>query len=261
MLFFVSPREDIIAMPATGTAARASPARVVVVTYNVHRCIGGDGRYSPDRILEVLTQANADVICLQEVSSRHTSRGDDQAHLLAHALGYSLCVGPTLSADTGSVGNVLLTRFPIARVDRVDLTVVPKSEPRGAIVARVEAAGHPLLVATTHLGLQRRERSQQLGRVFAAIGSDTVATLLAGDLNEWRRRGPCSRELVAAFGTAPAPRTFPARRPVFRLDRIYAGRGARVCALEAVRTPLTRVASDHLPVRAVVEIAPGVRDQ
>src|SRR5918994_1180646 len=38
-----------------------------VATYNIHRCVGLDGRTRPDRIAAVLCDLDADVIALQEV--------------------------------------------------------------------------------------------------------------------------------------------------------------------------------------------------
>ena len=37
-----------------------------VATYNVHSCIGGDGRHDPERVATVIAELNADIVALQE---------------------------------------------------------------------------------------------------------------------------------------------------------------------------------------------------
>ena len=45
-----------------------SPARETlrVATYNVHACVGTDGRHDPDRVAAVIAEVNADIVALQE---------------------------------------------------------------------------------------------------------------------------------------------------------------------------------------------------
>jgi len=38
-----------------------------ILTYNIHKAIGNDGKYSLDRIIEILKKSQADILCLQEV--------------------------------------------------------------------------------------------------------------------------------------------------------------------------------------------------
>lgn len=42
-------------------------ATLRIASYNVHRAIGTDRRFSPQRILDVLREIDADVVALQEV--------------------------------------------------------------------------------------------------------------------------------------------------------------------------------------------------
>lgn len=230
-----------------------------MATYNVHRCIGGDGRYDPERVAAVLAELQADVLCLQEVSARGEGNGHDQPRLFARRLGYQLITGATLTHGRSEVGNAILTRLPVVDARRLDLSLPRGGEPRGAIVAHLRSDCGDLLLAATHLGLRRWERARQLERLLDEFRDEKGAPVLAGDLNEWRGWGPCSRRLAARFGPAPARRTFPARRPVFRLDRIYAGGALRLHSIDVVRTALTQLASDHLPVRAVLAAATGSR--
>ena len=69
--------------------------RLTLATYNVHRCIGTDGRYSPGRIVSVLRELDADVIALQEVDSP-AHRGLELLKGIANELKLIPIAGPTL---------------------------------------------------------------------------------------------------------------------------------------------------------------------
>jgi len=78
-----------------------------------------------------------------------------------------------------------------------------------------------------------------------------------GDLNEWRRRrafGPLDARKPA---TQPPVPSFPARRPVLPLDRIMGCAATRLTEFRTHDTPLARVASDHLPVKARLRLLSG----
>jgi endonuclease/exonuclease/phosphatase family metal-dependent hydrolase len=46
---------------------RARPAALRIMTYNVHRCVGADGRADPRRIAEVIAACQPDMVALQEL--------------------------------------------------------------------------------------------------------------------------------------------------------------------------------------------------
>jgi endonuclease/exonuclease/phosphatase family metal-dependent hydrolase len=62
-------------MEVETTLARRIHARTVdavalkVATWNIHGAIGVDGRYAPQRIVDVLHEIDADIVALQEVAS------------------------------------------------------------------------------------------------------------------------------------------------------------------------------------------------
>jgi endonuclease/exonuclease/phosphatase family metal-dependent hydrolase len=113
-----------------------------------------------------------------------------------------------------------------------------------------------LRVLATHLGLRPRERRQQVRKLLAAVESElSHPTILMGDLNEWYLWGRPLRWLHAHFQEKPsAPPTFPARRPVFALDRIWISPAGCLRRLQSHASPLARVASDHLPLTAEVVV-------
>ena len=245
-------------MASGGLAPVAAPCRLAVASYNVHRCIGGDGRHAPARVAEVVRELDADVIGLQEVASRFDGAGAvDQLAYLAHATGYEAVAGPTLLARHGHIGNALLTRCPILAVTRLDLSVGGR-EPRGALDVAIAVDGARVRVIVTHLGLRRGDRRAQVARLLATLGDDRdELVVLLGDINEWLPRGGCLGRLHARLGRANAVRTFPARRPVLSLDRVWVQPRSGFGELRAHASPLARVASDHLPVRATIAWPPA----
>jgi endonuclease/exonuclease/phosphatase family metal-dependent hydrolase len=227
---------------------------VIVATYNVHCCIGGDGRLAPARIVGVLAELEADVFALQEVDARDAATGLDQFEFLARATGMYAVEGPTLAHDRGRYGNVLLSRFALGDVVRIDLSVAGR-EPRGAIEAVVQTAAGPLRILATHLGLDPRERRAQAARLAGRLGEpgDESPVVLLGDLNSVS--GASLGPLRARLSGRPLPRrTYPARRPLFPLDRIWIRPAHLLGELRVHRSELARVASDHLPLRAELRL-------
>lgn len=222
-------------------------------SYNIHRCYGRDGRHDPERIRRVLREMDAEVIALQEVELLHDA--PDLLDYLRAGHGWQAIAGPTLERADGHYGNALLTRLPVIDVRFRDLSV-PGREPRGAIRARLDCHGRRVSLIATHLGLMPRERRMQVRALLALIQEECREddlTVLLGDLNEWFLWGRPLRWLHRHFRDTPAPASFPARWPLFALDRIWVTPRPRLRSVRTWKTGLSRVASDHLPLYAGIE--------
>jgi len=228
-------------------------------TYNVHGCRGPDRRQDVGRIVRVLREIDADVIGLQEVESRHGRSELDQAEEFAAALGLTCVEGPLLHhAQRGWYGNALLTRLEVKAVRRV-LFDSCGGEARGAIVCDLCADdGTVWRVMTTHLDLNSRHRARQFETLLdQLVPTARQPTVLMGDFNEW---WPRSRALAALRGHAelpPSPRTFPSWLPLLHLDRIAFSACRPRGEVRRHLTPLTRRASDHLPLFVDLVAAPA----
>ncbi|MDX1481383.1 MAG: endonuclease/exonuclease/phosphatase family protein [Woeseiaceae bacterium] len=228
-------------------------ATLRVVSYNVHACVGRDGRFRPDRIGDVLAQLDADIVGLQEVEDR-MFLGEPVSRYLAERLDMQAYSGTTLRRGRSRYGNLLLTRSRATDLREHDLSVSGR-EPRGAIEARIPSQGRTLRTFVTHLGLRAIERSQQIGRLLSLFeNSEDDATVLMADFNEWRPASALHRRLRQIFGRTQRPRTFPASRPVLPLDCVYAAPAAALRRVRAVRDGDTVAASDHLPVVADIDL-------
>lgn len=227
---------------------------ISVLSYNIHECVGTDGRRDPSRIAEVINQSGAQIIGLQEVHS-DSSGGDElhQMNYLATLTGLQAFAGPSVERRNGHYGNVLLTSCKVLALHKVDLSY-PRREPRGAIDADLEIAGEPVRVIVTHLGLSQAERRFQVRKLLAVLNPRrTRIVMLLSDFNEWLPAGRSLRWIHSHLGKTALIRTFPARFPIFALDRIWVSPAAALTELCCHRTPLARVASDHLPLKATIQ--------
>jgi len=133
--------------------------RLKVVTYNVHKCRGMDGRTSAVRIAEVLHDLAPDVIALQEVL-------DHQAEAISSELGLPFSFGENRKHRGHGYGNVVFARFPVVGTRNYDLSVVGR-EARGCLRADLDIAGQVLHVFNVHLGTALIERRSQGRKLIA----------------------------------------------------------------------------------------------
>jgi endonuclease/exonuclease/phosphatase family metal-dependent hydrolase len=237
------------------TSARTS--RLGVASYNLHSCVGLDGRRSPARIAEVLRELDCDIYALQEVDNQPGEHEESmQLEYLARTMNMSPVPGLRIVRHTGEYGNAILTRLPITQIRRHDLSY-SWCEPRGAIDIELDVSGQPLRVIAAHLGLRRSERRFQWRRLMVALaeGSMEMPTIVLGDMNEWYRGARTLQEAHDAFGKPPAPAGFPAFAPFLALTRIWVRPRAALESIVVHRTDLTRKASDHLPLKATLDVA------
>lgn len=227
----------------------SAPLRIA--TWNIHDSRGADGRRDVARVGRVIDSLAAPLVGLQEVGCDRDDASD--VNQLARISGHEWRVLPTRSQIDGkSHGNALLTKLPVADVRFHDLSV-PGREPRGALEVVVLWNHHRLRIVVTHLGLSAGERRFQVERLLNVVShEDAVATVLLGDINEWFLWGRPLRWLHRRYGGSRALRTFPARAPLFALDRIWVHPFTTIGAVTRVATPEARAASDHLPLIATL---------
>ncbi len=233
------------------------PQGTLIASYNVHKCVGADRRFDPERTSRVIHEIDADVIGLQEADTRFGERtGILDLRRLERETGLIPVPITGVTKAHGWHGNVVL--FKQGTVRDVHQINLPGLEPRGALIAELELArGGSIRIIAAHLGLLHRSRAQQT-RLIVDLMNDggETPTILLGDLNEWRLGDRSSLNTFQnAFGPLPpAVPSFPSTLPLLALDRIMANRRGMISVVEVHDSPLARVASDHLPIKAVLSL-------
>lgn len=223
-----------------------------LVTYNIRACIGADHRFDPARIVSILHSLDADVLALQEVEHRPVN-DQDLLDYFASQTGLKAIPGPVFLRKAFYYGNALLTRAELLHVRHHDLSVLGR-EPRGAIDADLSWQGQKIRVVATHLGLNARERRRQIRQLLnLGLTAKGERTILMGDFNEWWPWSRALRSLRNEFGHFPAPTSFSTCYPYLALDRIWLHGHQYLSAWGVEISPLTRIASDHLPLKVAVK--------
>jgi endonuclease/exonuclease/phosphatase family metal-dependent hydrolase len=145
----------LAALIGAGFAA-ASPASppegrrdLVVMTYNIQQGYSETGSRAPQAQLQVMRQANADLIGLQESDTNRIAGGNaDLVHYLADQLDMHSYYGPKVVP--GTFGIALLSRYPIENPRT--FYMYSEGEQTATIHAQVSVDGMRFNVIVTHLG-------------------------------------------------------------------------------------------------------------
>lgn len=222
----------------------ADVSRLRLMTWNIHGTQGRNPRFDLSMVVQFVRHHAPDIVALQEIDSRRTR---EAFGVLRHSLGLHGADAHAISTADGDYGQALLSRWPLAASSVHDLSFRER-EPRRAIRCDIVTPFGPLRVIATHLGLSLSERRSQARLLLRLLGEVDRATVAMGDFNDWFWAGSVRRTLERALRGCTHHRTFPARLPLFQLDRVYVSPPARLLASKV--DPRARELSDHLPVIA-----------
>jgi endonuclease/exonuclease/phosphatase family metal-dependent hydrolase len=225
---------------------------VRVMTWNIHGGVGPDGRHDLARMLVLVRRAEPDVLALQEVDSRRVKGGEHPIELLKRALGHHGVRAAAIVTPDGDYGQVLLSRWPMRDTEVHDISVAGR-EPRRAVSTIIDAPAGSFCMVAAHLGLNWGERRKQRKQMVALARRCPFTTVMAGDFNDWIWGGSIQNVLACELPGRTRHRTFPARFPLLRLDRIYC---RPALALKHSRVDAEGCSiSDHLPVIAEIDLS------
>jgi len=240
---------DDFKLRKSATDTQRTGGSIVLASYNVHAWIGMDFRRNVHRVLSIVRDIDADVIGLQEVSLPLEGSLFRLKETLEQETGMFAEFGPTMIRRNADFGNLILSRHPIERIIRRDLTFRGR-EPRGAVEIDVVKGEKTMRVCTTHLGVRAVERVVQTRKIIRMLYSKPQPDMhvLMGDFNEWMPGSPSIRMLLKHFDVSVFPASYPSLCPVFSLDRILIRPQMDVVSMDVYRKREARIASDHLPV-------------
>jgi endonuclease/exonuclease/phosphatase family metal-dependent hydrolase len=249
-------------IPTEKNPGKPEPLRIA--TYNIHKSIGWDRHVRPDRIAQVLSEIDADIVALQEVACiEGQERERNQLQFLAEELGYFAEIGKTRRYRGGACGNVVLSRFPFEHVRNYNIST-RIHERRGCLRTDIHLSqglpqGELLHLFNVHLGPLFFERRRQARNIFDRhiVNHEglTGMKIVLGDFNEWTK-GLASRLFGSHFqcaGTKPTLRgegSYPGPLPFLNLDQIYFDSSLKLEDLAVHRSRTALAASDHLPLVA-----------
>ncbi|MGE8067903.1 endonuclease/exonuclease/phosphatase family protein [Pseudomonas sp. NPDC089569] len=244
--------------------------RFTVLTVNTHKGFSAlNRRFILPQLREAVRSVSADVVFLQEVHGthdQHPKRYDNwpqmpQYEFLADTLWPQFAYGRNAVYPAGDHGNALLSKFQIVHHDNLDVSI-GGHENRGILhcVLRLPGEGPQVHAICVHLGLHESHRKAQLtllARRLKELPGD-APVIVAGDFNDWRQRAdallrPCGlREAFVEHQGKPA-RSFPARLPTLRLDRIYV-RNLKTRQPKVLTSRPWSHLSDHAPLSVDIEL-------
>ena len=214
-----------------------------VLTYNVRSL-----RDDEAAVVRVIRAADPDVVCIQEAPKWWRARSRCAA----------LARKSQLVVVTGGLAaghNLLLCRIAVA-VHETRCVLLPRRfglHQRGVALADCSFRGARFRLVGTHLGLDGAERRTHVDQILALLDTGDPV-VLGADVNEVPGR-PAWAALAARLPECGAPGgTFPARTAARRIDGIFASPSVRVRSATVLDSADVRMASDHRPVLAELEL-------
>ncbi len=247
-----------------------------IVTYNIHKGFSQFNQHMMvHELREQLHRLGADIVFLQEVQgahSRHAEHLDNwpeepQHDFLAADVWQATSYASNVVYDHGHHGNAMLSRFPIEHAFNQDVTHL-RFERRGLLHCKINVPEftQPLHCVCVHLSLFARSRRRQLDALagyLEEVASHDSPLIIAGDFNDWRNEADMLlaqrlglREVFGGICGEPGVpgRSFPAKKPMLRLDRIYVrGFSVKQAKVHAGK-PWSKI-SDHAALSAHLAFA------
>jgi endonuclease/exonuclease/phosphatase family metal-dependent hydrolase len=247
--------------------------KIKLMTYNIHRAIGLDRRFKPERIVEIINDIKPDIALLQEVDEGvPRSRELNLAKEVAQLCGFKhYKLGHNVSLKKGYYGNATLSKFPISKERNINLTIDNKKR-RGCQHTTINITKNnltiPVEVFNLHLGLSAKERQKQAGILshceeYLSIQPNSPC-IVAGDFNDWRSllralfiEGlgfECATDSTKRWGES-AIKTYPSFAPRGGLDRVYYKGKMDFIKAKRYDKNSAMIASDHLPIVVEFELS------
>ncbi len=268
--------------------------KIRVATYNIHKGVSSlRSTPRVIALKKAIAEFHADVVFLQEVQGRHDKHFEryGKEELARHHWpetaqhdyfkgdAHHSAYGMNAVYDHGHHGNALLSAFPIENSHNHDISD-HAYEQRGILHCVLETTAGRVHCYVVHLGLFESGRGRQTAALIDHVNASSHGepVIIAGDFNDWRNtlsdrlrnalgvvevfdeitpKSPMGDMVRGWAGRAPrlAPaRTFPARLPWFRLDRIYV-RGFKVDNAQVMHGALWAKLSDHAPIVAELQLS------
>ncbi|MCX7567380.1 endonuclease/exonuclease/phosphatase family protein [Sulfitobacter sp. F26169L] len=226
-----------------------------LASWNIRAGLGRDLRRRPERTIEVISGIDADVFVLQEADFRRQPRPAALPRIHGRIGPYEVIDLTPDAVGLGWHGIAILKRpeITVNAIRRIDL---PALEPRGAVIVDLTVKRQPVRIVGVHLGLLRGNRRKQISYITDQLKEmGKQPTIIAGDFNEWRERKGLETLPDWLRTHSPGP-TFPAGRPLLKLDKVAMTNDIRLLDSAVLGDFHAQIASDHRPIRARFHLTP-----
>jgi endonuclease/exonuclease/phosphatase family metal-dependent hydrolase len=227
------------------TEALPNKNELVILSYNVRNCNGMDNRIDYQRVADIITRINPDLVALQELDSATVrSKGAVVLNELADRTDMYSVYGPSIDFQGGKYGiGILSKKKPLSSKF---ISLPGTEEQRGLLIIEFDE----YIICCTHFSLTEKDRIESVKIINGLFVSSAKPVFLAGDIN-----AVPESEVVKNIETRwqmlndPRSPTIPSTNPTKCIDFIFAlkNTGHKIKTLQSVveKEPL---ASDHLPV-------------
>jgi endonuclease/exonuclease/phosphatase family metal-dependent hydrolase len=231
-----------------------------VMTYNIHVGVGMDKKLDLQRIAGVINAAQPDLVGLQEVDRGvKRTEGKDEIVELAAMTQMKYAFAPNLDYQGGKYGVAILSRFPIKNTEHRMFENQRENERRGMLRIEVEIDRKTVNFVTTHLDYQFEDgRLFETEQMLKFLESVKGPLIVVADLNDlptgsaYKLMRTKFADAWVSSGAKTAGFSYPADKPVKRIDHIFYGKGDRIRAKKS--WVIETLASDHIPVMAELEV-------
>ncbi|MBN1974027.1 MAG: endonuclease/exonuclease/phosphatase family protein [Sedimentisphaerales bacterium] len=245
---------------------RTARHRLKILSYNIHKGFtAGNSEFVLVQMRDILRHIHPDIVFLQEVLGEHKKHQkkiadwpeNSQFEFLADQVWPHYAYGKNSVYTSGHHGNAILSKFAFSEWENLDVSS-NRFESRGILHGVIPLPGlaNPLHVFCIHLNLLHRGRNMQVKTLCSRIREkvpDECPIVIGGDFNDWY--GMTTRILMQSIptqeifqsSTGRHARTFPSKKPVLPLDRIYC-RGVEVVSAKLLEGKQWQSLSDHLPL-------------
>jgi len=240
---------------------KTSQQSLQIASYNIHKgYCAVNRRFVLDEIREAIRQLNPDILFLQEVVGHqlryHTQDEDhpaSQFEYLAEEIWPHHVYGKNAIYSHGHHGNAMLSKQAFLHTQNIDISRWKFSR-RGILMGRLENGVYVMCAHFGLLGLERRYQMRDLLNLIESQIPPDEPLIIAGDFNDWRLRLDKKfkknhfKEAYSECQIRPA-RTFPAKLPLFSVDRIYY-RNMDLLNAEVLKHSPWKTLSDHCALKA-----------
>ena len=248
----------------TGTGAGKGQVKqhtLRIVSYNIRHGKGMDGKIDLQRIADIISQKNPDLVALQEVDKNCNRSGNkDIAKELGKILGMEHRFAKFMDFQEGEYGMAILSRLPIRETIR---HLLPKgSEPRCALEIRVQTEGFssPVSFVCIHNDWKNEDvRVKQVEVLLKSLQQDNIPMILAGDFN-----GTSTDKSMRLLKEAQwrvlekgGKKTYPSYNPRKEIDFVVIRGFTQTSITHDVVDE--RIVSDHRPIYAFITFPGSVK--